>query len=223
MKELIHYFLNPDVARATWPALWGGFYVTVRMALFSVVFGIIGGFVVACLRAYRVPVLDQLLVLFMDFFRAVPSLVVLLVVYFGLPYIGLPLSGEMSTIVGLSLVLAAYAAEIFWAGIKTLPLGQWEAGYSTGLNFTEILVFIILPRALRMGIPVLTNRAIGVTKGTAYGAIVSAEEILSVSLSAQTTYANPTPLVVGALLYLLIFIPLVQCSRWIERSYTIRD
>jgi polar amino acid transport system permease protein len=222
MDDILRYFFNAEVARATLPGLLAGFVVTVRMAALAVVLGILGGLVIATLRAYRVPVLDQALVLFMDFFRAVPSLVVLVMVYFGLPYVGISLSGEGATILGLGLVLSAYAAEIFWAGIKTVPLGQWEAGLSTGLGFSEVLAIIVMPRALRMGIPVLTNRTIAVAKGTAYGAIISAEEILSVSLSAQQTHANPTPLVLGAALYLVVFIPLVQASRWIERSYAIR-
>ena len=222
MDDILKYFLNIEIARATLPALMHGFLVTVRMAVLAVILGIAGGFVIATLRSYRVPVLDQALVVFMDFFRAVPSLVVLIMFYFGLPYVGISLSGEAATILGLALVLSAYAAEIFWAGIKTVPLGQWEAGLSTGLRFTEVLALIVWPRALRMGIPVLTNRTIAVAKGTAYGAIISAEEILSVSLSEQQTYANPTPLVLGALLYLVVFIPLVQASRWIEKTYAIR-
>ena len=222
MDDIVRYFLNVEIAYATLPDLLRGFGVTVRMAVLAVILGIFGGLVIATLRAYRIPVLDQLLVVFMDFFRAVPSLVVLVMVYFGTPYIGLLLSGETATILGLALVLSAYAAEIFWTGIKTVPLGQWEAGLSTGLRFTEVLAIIVMPRAVRMGIPGLTNRTIAVAKGTAYGAIISAEEILSVSLSAQQTYANPTPLVLGALLYLLVFIPLVQASRWIERTYSIR-
>jgi polar amino acid transport system permease protein len=222
MEDILRYFLNGEVAMASLPSLMKGFVVTIRMAFFSVVLGILGGFLIATVRAYRIPVLDQALVVFMDFFRAVPSLVVLVMVYFGLPYLGISLSGEAATVFGLSLVLSAYAAEIFWAGIKTVPLGQWEAGLSTGLSYSEILAVVVLPRAVRLGIPVLTNRTIAVAKGTAYGAIISAEEILSVSLSAQQTYANPTPLVMGALLYLVVFIPLVQFSRWIERRYAIR-
>lgn len=222
MEDILRYFLNVDVALATLPALLQGFWVTIRMAVGAVLLGIPAGLAIAILRAYRIPVLDQLLVLFMDFFRAVPSLVVLVIIYFGLPYVGVSLSGESATVIGLGLVLSAYAAEIFWAGIKTIPLGQWEAGLSSGLHFSEVLAIIVLPRAVRLGIPVLTNRTIAVAKGTAYGAIISAEEILSVSLSAQQTYANPTPLIVGAVLYLAVFVPLVQLSRWIERTYTIR-
>lgn len=221
MDGILQYFLNVEVMRAAWPLLWSGFFVTLRIAVLTVILGIPLGLLVACLKAYRVPLVDQFLTFYIDLFRAVPSLVVLVIVYFGLPYAGLSFSGEVSAILGLGVVLSAYAAEIFWAGIRVVPKGQWEAGFATGLSFTQALVYIVLPRAVALGIPVLTNRTIAVIKGTAYGAMISAQEILSVSSSAQQTFANPTPLVVGACLYLIIFFPLVIASRAIEARYAV--
>jgi polar amino acid transport system permease protein len=78
---------------------------------------------------------------------------------------------------------------------------------------------VVLPQAIRMGIPMLTNRTIAITKGTALGSTVAVQEILNAALSAQSIAANPSPLTLGALLYLVIFAPLVVYSRWIERRF----
>ena len=94
----------------------------------------------------------------------------------------------------LAIVLSAFAEEIFWAGINAVPKGQWEAGRSTGLGFTQTLAYIILPQVVRISIPPLTNRAIGISKGTTLGSVVAVPELLNVTSSIQSNVANPTAL-----------------------------
>ena len=91
----------------------------------------------------------------------------------------------------------AFAEEIFWAGIVAVPKGQWEAARSTGLRFWQTLSQVVVPQAVRLTIPPLTNRTIAITKGTALGAVVAVGEIL---YQAQTAYSfsyNPSPLLLG--------------------------
>ena len=160
-----------------------------------------------------------MIVVFVDIFRAIPPLVLMVLFYFALPLVGLEFSGFVSAWLCLSLVLAAFAEEIYWAGITSVPKGQWEAARSTGLSHVTTLVFVIIPQAVRMTIPPLTNRTITITKNTALASVVAVEEMLNVAQTAQAYSANTSPLTLAALGYLLIFFPLTLFTRWVERRY----
>ena len=113
-------------------------------------------------------------------------------------------------------LLAAFAAEIFWSAIQAVPAGQWDAARSLGLGFFLILFRVILPQAIQLAIPLLANRAIAITKGTALGTAVSLPELLGRAQSAMAIAANPSPLTLAAAFYLMFFVPLVVASRWLE-------
>ncbi len=119
----------------------------------------------------------------------------------------------------LSLVLAAFVEEIVWAGILSVRKGQWDAARSTGLGFLATMAYVILPQAVRLTIPPLTNRTIAITKNTALGTVIGVGEILNQATTAVSFSGNATPLVVGAAAYLIIFIPVVMLGGWIERRF----
>jgi polar amino acid transport system permease protein len=219
VDQLAKYFFNLDVMVRFLPAMLEGFGMTVEIAVAVVVLGIAGGLLLAVVRSFQIRPLNWLLVFVVDLLRALPQLVVIMLVYFALPYAGIELSSVAATIVSLAAILAAVSEEIFWAGITIVPRGQWEAARSTGLGFLATLTYVVLPQAIRVAIPPLTNWTIAITKGTALGAAVAVPEIIGQALSVQSIAANPSPLTLGALMYLVIFAPLVQVSRWIERRY----
>ena len=123
---------------------------------------------------------------------------------------------------GLTLVLAAFAEEIFWAGILSVRKGQWEAARSTGLGFSETLAYIIIPQAVRMTVAPLTNRTIAITKNTALGTVIGVSEILNQATTAQSFSGSATPLMMGAIAYIVLFIPIVALGRWIETRFAWR-
>jgi polar amino acid transport system permease protein len=219
MDQIIHLFFNLEIMARYLPSLMQGFVMTVLMSIAIVGFGLLLGLLLAIARAYQVLPLNILIVFFVDLFRAIPPLVIIYVFYFALPYAGVTLGSVSATLLTLSLVLGAFSEEVYWAAITSTPKGQWEAARSTGLTFGQSLIYVVLPQAIRMGIPMLTNRTIAITKGTALGSTVAVQEILNAALSAQSIAANPSPLTLGALLYLVIFAPLVVYSRWIERRF----
>ena len=219
MEQLGKYFFNLDVMVRYWPAMLEGFWMTLGIAVAVVVLGIAGGLALAVVRAFQIRPINWLLIFVVDLLRALPQLVVIMLVYFALPFAGIQLSSIASTIVSLAAILAAVSEEVFWAGITIVPKGQWEAARSTGLGFLQTLIYVVLPQAVRVAIPPLTNWTIAITKGTALGAAVAVPEIIGQALSVQSIAANPSPLTLGALMYLVIFAPLVQVSRWIERRY----
>ena len=142
-----------------------------------------------------------------------------MLIYFGLPSVGLSPSGFVSTWLSLAFVLMAFSEEIFWAGITSVAKGQWEAARSTGLSFGQTLMNVVLPQALRLTIPPLTNRTIAITKGTALGTVVAVTEILGQASSAMSNSYNPSPLMMGAAAYLVLFLPVVVVGRWVETRF----
>lgn len=219
MARFADAFLNPAVTERYLPDILWGMVVTVEIAAAVVVTGVVLGLVLAALRSFRVRVLNLLIVLFVDMFRALPPLVIILIVYFGLPNVGISLSGFTVLWLVLSLVLAAFAEEIFWSGILSIRRGQWEAARSTGLTFLQTLSWVVLPQAVRMTVPPLTNRTIAITKNTALGAVIGVPEILMQAQTAQSFSGNATPLLLGAVAYIVLFVPVVAVGRWLETRF----
>ena len=215
-------FFNWQVIERYFPAIMKGVVVTIEIAAAVVVTGILLGLALAVMRAFRVLAVNALIVVFVDMFRALPPLVLVLLVYFGLPNAGINLPSFAVLWLVLSLVLAAFAEEIFWAGILSIPKGQWEAARSTGLSFLGTLTYIVLPQAIRLTVPPLTNRTIAITKNTALGTVIGVGEILNQATTAQSFSGNATPLMMGAIAYVLLFIPVVVLGRFLETRFAWR-
>ncbi|MAC79811.1 MAG: polar amino acid ABC transporter permease [Rhodobacteraceae bacterium] len=212
-------FFDGAVMAKYLPDLLSGIVTTLWVSAVIVAGGLAVGLALACLRTLGRWYLTVPIVVFADLGRSLPPLVVILIFYFGLPGLGVSLSGPMVLIVVLGGVLAAFAEEIFWAGLTSVPKGQWEAGRATGLSFARTLFDIALPQAVRMGIPPLVNRALAITKMTALGSVIGVKEILAVSSSAQSFSGSATPLTMAALAYLAIFLPVVILSRLLEKRF----
>ncbi|WP_108260932.1 amino acid ABC transporter permease [Mangrovicoccus ximenensis] len=218
--KFLETFFNGAVMAKYLPDLLGAIVTTLWLSAVILALGLSLGLVLACLRCLGRWYLTLPIVAFADIGRALPPLVVILICYFGLPGLGISLSGPAVLILVLAGVLAAFAEEIFWAGLTAVPKGQWEAGRATGLSFARTLFEIALPQAVRLGIPPLVNRALAITKMTALGSVIGVKEILSVSSSAQSFSGSATPLTMAALAYLAIFLPAVILSRALERRFS---
>lgn len=212
-------FLNGPIMLRYLPKVAEGLGLTVVLALAVVVTGLLAGLSLALARVAGLRAVNLPIVVFVDVFRAVPPLVIIVLLYFGLPGAGITLSGFTCTWLSLSLVLAAFAEEIFWAGLLSVPRGQWDAARSVGLRFGHALLLVVLPQALRLALPPLTNRTIAVTKGTALGSVVAVGEVLSQASSGVSFSANPSPLTLGAAAYLVLFLPVVALGRWVEARF----
>ncbi|WP_459614839.1 amino acid ABC transporter permease [Bordetella sp. 2513F-2] len=219
LDALAHSFFNADVAWRYLPDILAGMWVTVQLGLAVATSGVALGLALALLRALRVWPLTLAVVCFADILRALPPLVVIMVLFFAFPYIDLSMSAFTATWLSLSLVLAAFAEEIFWAGILSVPRGQAEAARSTGLGWLQTMVYVVLPQALRLTVAPLTNRVIAITKSTALGSVVGLSEVLNNAQSASSNAGNPTPLTLAAIACLLIFVPVVLLGRWTETRF----
>jgi polar amino acid transport system permease protein len=219
LQRLAFSFFNADVASRYWLDIVYGMWVTTYLAAAVIVTGLGVGLGLALLRAFQFMPASVLIVIFADAFRALPPLVVIIVLFFAFPYVNLAMSAFTATWLALSFVLAAFAEEIFWAGILAVPKGQTEAARSTGMSRLQTLAHVVLPQAVRLTIPPLTNRMIAITKGTALGSVVAVHEIIYYASSGASEAGNPTPLTLGAAAYLILFLPVVMFSRWIETRF----
>ena len=217
--RFVETFFNAKVMAKYLPDILSGMVVTLELAVLIVVSGLFAGLVLALLRALAIRPLNWLIIFVVDLFRSLPPLVIIVLIYFGLPAAGISPSGFVSTWLSLAFVLMAFSEEIFWAGITSIPKGQWEASRSTGLSFGQTLINVVLPQALRLTIPPLTNRTIAITKGTALGTVVAVAEILGQASSAVSNSYNPSPLMMGAAAYLVLFLPVVVAARWVETKF----
>ena len=219
LARFLDTFLRPDLIASSLPLTGKGMLITIELSLLVIVAGFALGFALALVRARSIRPVNVLIVIFVDVMRALPPLVPILLVYFGLPGLGVNLPGFAVLWLVLSLVLAAFVEEIVWAGILSVRKGQWDAARSTGLGFLATMAYVILPQAVRLTIPPLTNRTIAITKNTALGTVIGVGEILNQATTAVSFSGNATPLVVGAAAYLIIFIPVVMLGGWIERRF----
>jgi polar amino acid transport system permease protein len=218
-SRFLETFFNRAVIDRYLPDVLQGMVVTVEIAAAVVVTGLALGLALAILRSFEIRLVNALIVLFVDMFRALPPLVVILIVYFGLPGVGILIPSFAVLWLVLSLVLAAFAEEIFWAGILSVRKGQWEAARSTGLSFTQTLVHVVLPQAVRLTVPPLVNRTIAITKNTALGTVIGVPEILNQATSAMSFSGSATPLMMGAIAYVILFIPVVVAGRYLETRF----
>ena len=219
MNRIAENFFDLAVMAKYLPSIIDGVWVTIHLAVLIVLSGLALGFVLAVVRAFQIRPVNWLIVLVVDVFRALPPIVIMIVFYFALPFVGISMSGFVVAWLSLTLVLASFAEEIFWTGILSVDRGQWEAARSTGLGFLQTLRDVVLPQAVRLTIPPLTNRTIVITKSTAIASVVAVQEILTQASAAQAFSANTTPLTMAAVAYLIIFLPLVVLSRWVESRF----
>jgi polar amino acid transport system permease protein len=219
MQQFLFTFFNTDIAARYWPDIVHGMGITILLSAAVIVAGLLLGLLLALLRASGKRALVLAVIMFADIMRALPPLIIIIVLYFAFPYLDLAMSSFTATWLALTLVLAAYAEESIYAGILSLPLGQDEAARSTGLSWWQSMYWVVLPQALRLAVPPLTNRVISITKNTALGSVVALSEILNNAQAASSNAGNPTPLILGALAYLVIFIPVVLAARWLETRW----
>lgn len=212
-------FLNARVFEQTLPLLLSGLSTTLLLGATSIVIGLAGGLALALLRLYGRSPLRLLAIGYIDVFRAIPLLVLLIVIYYALPFVGLRLSPFAAASSALSLVASAYSAEIFRAGIEAVPKGQFEAARALGLPSFPMMARVVLPQAIRIVIPPITSNSINVLKDTALASVVAMPDLLKQATQAQALAANPTPLIAAAGIYLLMLLPMVRLvglleSRW---------
>ena len=122
-------------------------------------------------------------------------------------------------VIALALSDSAFEAEIFRAGIQSIPRGQFEACDALGLSFATTMYKVVLPQAFRMMIPPLASYGVAIMKDTSLASVVAMDDLLKQATDAQALFANPTPLLLAALIYIAILWPMVRFTGWLEQHF----
>jgi polar amino acid transport system permease protein len=216
MDAFVQSFLNPQIIAAAWPILRAGLLNTVLLSLLVVPLGLLGGLILALLASVKSPLVRWPLIAWVDFFRAFPPLVLLILLFAGLPFAGLELGGFVCVAIAFFLNTGAYYGEIFRAGIDSVPSGQIEAARSTGLSRLQAMTYVVLPQAVRNVLPDLLSNTLEVVKLTSLGSVVAVPELLYQARQAQSLTYNATPIVMAAAVYFLMLWPVVRLLSRLE-------
>lgn len=215
----IDIFFNWDVMVRAFPILMRGLWMTLLLGVTAIIFGTVLGIAIALARLYGPRPLRILAVIYTDLIRATPVLVVLILIYYALPFAGIVLSSFTAAVTALSMVFAAYTAEVMRAGITAVPKGQFEAAAALGLGFWMTMRKVIMAQAIRIVIPPQASNCVSIIKDTSLASVVAMSDLLKQATDSQALFANPTPLILAALIYVAILWPLVRLTAWLEHRF----
>ena len=213
-----------DIVTAQFPdILTGAAKNTVVFTIFGFAGGLSFGLVFALMRLSNVKPYRWFAATYIEIFRGIPLLVTLLILGFGIPIAtGWKWPNPyLQGAIPLSLVASAYMAETIRAGIEAVPKGQMEAARSLGMSHTRAMTTIIIPQALRIIVPPLTNEFVLLIKDTSLisvlGVTAATKDLARFGRDGVNQTANATPLIVAGLVYLAMTLPLTQLVAWMER------
>jgi polar amino acid transport system permease protein len=217
MDAIIQQFFNLDIMAKALPLVLSGLKQTLLICLVVIPLGLVGGLLVALPSLSRSRALRWAAVAGIDFFRAVPPLVLLIFIYSGLPFAGVRPSPLTAVAVAFFLNTASYYGEIYRAGIESVGKGQWDAARSTGLKGYQTLAYVVLPQAVRNVLPDLVSNTVEVVKLTSIASVVALPELLYSADMARSVTFNNSPIVLAAAIYLVMLWPIVRLVSRLER------
>jgi len=214
-------FLDPVVFARALPGIAGAFLVNIQLFVSAEILVLGFGLVLAVMRGLPGPVFLPLRVLstaYTDVFRALPGVLVIYVVGFGIPGLGLvdPRTDQrLYGILALTLIYSAYVSEVYRAGIESVHPSQEAAARSLGLGRFQTLRHVIVPQAVRRVIPPLLNDFIGLQKDTVLVSFIGVVEIFRAAQIKQAASFNFTPSLAVALVFIVVTIPLARFTDWL--------
>ena len=214
-------FFNAEVFWESLPGLLNAFVVNIQLFMIAEVFVLAFGLVLAIMRGLAGPVFLPLRIMsnaYTDIFRAIPGVLVIYLLGFGIPGLGLidPRTDQrLFGIAALTLVYSAYVSEVYRAGIESIHPSQDAAARSLGLSRLQALRFVIVPQAVRRVIPPLLNDFIGLQKDTVLVSFIGVVEIFRYAQIKSAATYNFTPLMGVALVFIVVTIPLIHLVDWL--------
>ncbi|WP_096550227.1 amino acid ABC transporter permease [Ureibacillus thermosphaericus] len=195
-------------------ALW----LTIKLAAIGIVFATITGFICSVIQYFKVKVLNHIVQVYLEIARNTPLLIQLFFLYFGLPKIGLTLSGEMCAIIGLTFLGGSYMAEAFRAGMEAVTKSQVESGKALGLSNFQLVRYVIFPQAFSYSVPAFGANCIFLIKETSVFSGIAILELTNTTKNLMGIYYKTNEalfmLVIG---YLIILLPFTLFLMWLER------
>ena len=217
MEAIAQQFFNLAIMERALPLILSGLKQTIVICLLVIPLGLIGGLAFAIISLSRLRTVRWAAIAGIDFFRAIPPLVLLIFIYAGLPFAGLRPSPMMAVAIAFFLNTSSYYGEIFRAGIESVGSGQWDAARSTGLRAWQALAYVVLPQAVRNVLPDLVSNTVEVVKLTSIASVVALPELLYSADMARSVTFNSSPIVLAAAIYLVMLWPIVRLISRLER------
>ena len=217
MNDLLTGFRT--ILSGDYPALlWAGLRLTLGVSLSALLLSVLFGTLLGVVRSFRLPLLGSLGNAYVELVRGIPLIVLLSVVYYGLPALGVTLAGFASAVLALGLYSAAYTSEIVRGGLSSVPNGQLEAARSLGLSRLQALRYVVLPQAWRVALPALGNEFVSLILGSSLASAVTLQELFAEGkYITNATYRQFEVYAVLALVYFLLTFTLTRLIRWLER------
>lgn len=218
-------FFNLEVAAKLFPnIIFVGLRNTLLFTIIAFAGGLLLGILLALMKLSSIGLYRWVATAWIELFRGLPALLTIFSVAFIVPIVlgwKVPGGPVGAGLLGLILVASAYIAEVIRAGIQAVPRGQTEAARSLGMSPLKTMFWVILPQGFRIIIPPMTNELVLLLKDTSLvfvaGSFIWSKELTTFARDANSANANATPLVVAALLYLVVTIPLTRFTAWLER------
>jgi polar amino acid transport system permease protein len=218
-------FFNREVFSEAFPEVLRAFWLNIKIFCVAEVFILVFALVIAILRSLPGPVffpIRALAIVYTDFFRGIPTILLIFILGFGVPALGLsgvPTSALVWATVALIIIYSAYVAEVYRAGIESVHPSQDAAARSLGLSRGQSLRYVVVPQAVRRVVPPLLNDFIGLQKDTALVALIGPVEAFRQAQIDTSATFNFTPYVAAALIFVAFTIPLARLTDWLnERS-----
>ncbi|USK77991.1 amino acid ABC transporter permease [Peribacillus frigoritolerans] len=199
-----------------------GFWVTLQVAFISIILSFIIGGLVGIIRYAKVPVLSQILALIVETVRNLPLLLIIFFTYFALPEVRIKLEIIPAAIVALTIFESAMLSEVIRSGLKSIEKGQMEAARSSGLSYTQALIHIVLPQALRRMVPPIVSQFISLLKDTSLAVVISLPELThhgQIIYGQSQKYLIPI-LILVALMYFIVNYSLSLVAQRLELKRT---
>ncbi|MBR0644511.1 ABC transporter permease subunit [Plastoroseomonas hellenica] len=223
LQILIENFFDWESALRAWPLLVQGLALTAALAVTALPLGLLLGLLIGLGCALGGRLARVALIVWIDLFRAFPVLVLLILIYYGLPFLGLSLPAFAAAVLALVLNNSGYYGEIFRAGLASVPHGQREAAVALGLTPLRAAWLVVLPQALRAVAAPLASNSLELVKATSVAALAALPELLRSARVAQEQTYNPTPLMMAALLYFVLLWPFAHLVARLERRMLARE
>ncbi|MBA3843176.1 MAG: amino acid ABC transporter permease [Actinobacteria bacterium] len=230
MHQVINTFFSPHDFRVAFPNVWAGFQVNLKLMVVAEVLVLILALALAVIRGLPgrgARPLRALAIVYTDFFRGTPLILVAFVIGFGLPALNVHGISSRSNftygVIALTLVYTAYVTEVYRAGIESVHPSQRMAARSLGLSYWQAMRYVVIPQAVRRVIPPLLNDFIGLQKDTALVSVIGVAEAALQSQAYSQTYANFTSYTVAAVLFVLLTIPLARFTDHLILARELRE
>ena len=217
MEQLADQFFNFRLMMEASPIIWRGLGMTLLLCLAVIPLGLSGGLLVALAGQSRFRWVRVVTVIYVDIFRAIPPLVLLIFIYSGLPFAGVRMEPFVAVCLSFLLNNSAYYGEVYRAGIESIGAGQTLAARSTGLTSLQTMIYVVLPQAIRNVLPDLLSNTVEVVKLTSLASVVALPELLYAADMARSVSYNASPIVMAAVIYLAILWPAIRLVSRFER------